>query len=287
MANKSPKTMSEEKRIRQSTMLDMLSDNPGKAFSVQQLMAHFKVSKATVMRDVHDLAAVSPEIVFTGGYICYGPKANNGQAVANDRYDASKTEEGYNDPTAAAAIFKADTPEPVATADDMIPKPGEVWDVQLAADKGVMKVVVLAVTTDASCPFVTCVEYAPSFDALKAKKIYSKPLKYFMAKCWDVSPGYRYNIWTTIRDYLGIEPEIVTQVEKIEAPVMTGTPATDAEPEIVTQDEKVEAPVMTGTHATDAEPATRTYTQDELDLILAEQKAEIYAECFFAAVKKA
>ena len=242
---------------RAESIMGTLRANPGKEVSIDEIMRYYNVCRNTAINTVNFIMDQDSNFIRAkGSNLSYVGKIQ----PAYDRYSASKTNEGYNDPTAAAVIRKEE--KVVSFESDVKPKPGDVWKVkcQVGADE---LYVVLAVNEEEA--YATCIRYIPKEKNFadyenSAKKLFSKPVKYFIEKTWGIPLSELTKIKEMVGAYLGIEP-VKKVVEKI-----------------VTKEIPVEVPV---TVASD-EDSGKIYTQEDMDLALLKQKAEIYETCFLA-----
>lgn len=237
------------KEERQQHILDTLKKNPGKSVTTKSLQEMFNISYAMLWQDLKDLKEIDNNVVRTKGAVSY-----NGPSVAivvkPERYKEAMNSEGYNDPTANAAI-KSVSEKLVKKS---VPKVNEVWEV--TGNKGSDLYLVLAV--DLNEEYATCIQYVGNMDANDISiKLYSKPLKYFDHKAWNMPLSCITTIKDRLASYLDIKPEAV-EVEKIVEKVV-----------------EKEIPGKAGAE----------YTKAEVDTLLAEQKAEIYEECFKVLAK--
>ena len=253
-----------EVRARYELIKQHLMMTPNKPVKYADLSGLFDVSKETIRVNCQVMAASDSTISFIKGAVLYVPPI---EPVAENRYSDNKTEEGYIDPTAYAAMVnlegkgkkEPDMQENIET----IPHAGDVWDVRCSS--GVIeKHVVIAVNEIDG--YATCIKYCPEEEDMdrSCTKLYSKPLRYFMSRTWGTPLSQLTRYKNLIRDYLDIDPEekIVEKVieKKIEVPV-----------EVPVPEVRVAEPVTSG----------KLYTQEELDMEIIKMRAEIYKECMY------
>ena len=243
---------------RAESIMGTLRANPGKEVSIDEIMRYYNVCRNTALSTVNFIIGQDSNFVRAkGSNLSYVGKIQ----PAYERYSPAKTNEGYNDPTAAAVIRKEE--KVVNFESEVKPKPGDVWKVkcQVGADE---LYVVLAVNEEEA--YATCIKYVPKEKNFadyenSAKKLFSKPIKYFIEKTWGIPLSELTKIKGMVGAYLGIESvERVVEVEKI-----------------VTKEIPVEVPV-----AVASDDSGKIYSQEDMDLALLKQKAEIYETCFLA-----
>lgn len=155
---------------------------------------------------------------------------------------------GYVDPTASKAIENVEPKKPVKIVKTVAdPAPGQVWDVK-SSNGSVEKYIVLAV--DYIEDFCICTPYVNTEDAYMGwcHKIYYKPVRYFVERTWNIPLSALTDIRNELRNFLGIEPE--ERLIEVKIP------------------EKVSA------------DPSKIYSEEDMEMALTRQKAEIYEECF-------
>lgn len=246
-----------EKEERRQKLYSFLRKNPGKEFSWKQLSPVLNVKYNAISRDMDALADDYKDVVRTSVGIMY-----NGEIIMEDsvdiceRYPVTRNSEGYNDPTAAAALIKEEKAEKKSS---VIPKVGDVWYVSKANSKDMDMLYILAI--DSEKEFATCCPYCNKSDSIPSdfNRLFTKPLKYFKERCWGMPLSSLIETRNALRDYFEIDPELI-EVEKIvEKPVTVNAPA-------VTTD--------------------KLYSQLEMDAAIAKVKAEVYEECFKALARR-
>lgn len=250
----------EEMTTRRELVHNHLISNPDKPMKFNELTSLFEVSDWTMRKDIAAIAEEDASINFLRGAVVYVPPT---------RYSGNKNEEGYSDPTAAAAIESVE-PKVIKTNAENVrgPKPGDVWDVKCASG-GTGKFLVLAVNEiNDGRVYVTCVEYKPEHEMMleSCKKLYCKPAKYFVERTWGTPLSLLTEYKNVIRDYLEIDPEEKVVEKVVEVPVEKIVEKVVEVPEV-----QVAEPVSSG----------KLYTQEELDMEIVKMRAEIYKECLY------
>lgn len=234
----------------------------------------FYVTKSTITKDLKDLALMYPQIRHNGKH-GNGSKWNWVEDVeSGDKYSARKTEEGYNDPTAAAVIKKIDNSIYGQFT------PGDVWHVQ-TSNGSIEKYLVIS-------SFVGCTTCLQIIDATKlplnpifhvpvsfvnkevvdCRKIVSKPSRYFLEK--DAS--YSVSNFDVIR-------RKIASLNKLDV-----TLEDDVKVKEKIVEKKVEVPVERIVEKVVEVPANSAET--EMELALAKQKAGIYESLVWAFLTK-
>ena len=249
-------------RARQELIKQHLMKTPYMSVGYKDLSTLFDVNADTIRRNCTDMAETDNTIRLSRGAVFYVPPT---------RYSDKRTEEGYSDPTAFAAINNIEKPiKEIASYEEVkMPKPGDVWDVKCASGN-VEKYIVIAVNEDDE--YATCIQYFPEDADMESscKKIYSKPIKYFRSRTWGTPLSQLTKYKSMIRDYLEIDAEEKVVEKVVEVPVE----------KIV--EKVVEVPVEIPEWNI-GEPVTsgKLYTQEELDMEIIKMRAEIYKECMY------
>lgn len=243
----------EEIAVRRGLISDFIKDNPNKPLKYTFISSMFDVGLVAIRNDCCALSEVDNNFILSRGAVMYIPPT---------RYSDKKNDEGYNDPTAAAAIGSVEPKVIKMNAENVRgPKPGDVWNVKCASGD-VHKFLVIAVNEDRD--YVTCVAYEAEHNDMieSCKKLYSKPVKYFVERTWGTPLSLLTEYKNAIRDYLGIDPEdkVVEKIVEKEVPV-----------EVPVPEVRVSEPVSSG----------RLYTQEELDMEIIKMRAEVYKECLY------
>lgn len=251
-----------EVQVRQDLIKQYLMKTPNTQIKYVDLSALFDVNADTIRRNCTDMAETDKTIHLSRGAVFYVPPT---------RYSDNRTEEGYSDPTAFAAINNVEKPIKEISSYEVIkmPKAGDVWDVKCATGN-VEKYIVIAVNEDDE--YATCIQYFAKDSEMESscKKLYSKPIKYFRSRTWGTPLSQLTKYKNMIRDYLDIDAEekvVEKIVEKVvEVPV-----------------EKVVEKVVEIPECNIGEPVTsgKLYTQEELDMEIIKMRAEIYKECMY------
>ena len=262
-----------EKEERRDRLYSTLTKNPGKNYSTKDIMNMLSVGIGCASRDMEAVAERDANIVKTRGFVTYiMPEETNRQSVHDiffakveregmDRYSANRNHEGYHDPTASAILKKEAKEEKMANRTYMSTdfNIGEVWNVRISSSDKCEQVIILGVNhyedTVTVCPYDTsaCRYYL---------KISTKPTKYFKDKVCGLPLSMVTNIKNKLTRYFGIEPEVKEVIKEVPVEV-----------------EKVvekEVPMKTD----------KEFSQDEVDLMMSQQRAEIYEECFKLVAKK-
>ena len=231
-----------------------LRKNPGMIFSYDDLGREFNISAWTIRNDVKSLAADDPKIVPANGKVHY-----EGDDILTDkrpeRYGNMQNPDGLSDPTAGLAIMNT---EPEAKG-IFYPKPGDVWPTKCANRPDTELYTVIAVNKEKNT--ATCIKYSKEEDAENCDiSIYTKPIKYFVgnARSWSMPLSYLTIIRERIGEFLDIPVKIKTVVSEVPAPMV-----------------ELPEPIKYCDDTHD-----NMYTKEQVNLLLAEQKAEIYEECF-------
>ena len=197
-----------------------------------------------------------------------------------DRMPITKNESGCSDPTAAAILMKEKKEErrkegkiwPISSF-----KIGDIWSVSSSSGGRSDSVVVLGINKQderiVCCPYDT--RYYRAY-----MNLFTKPAKYFISKIAGLPISKLTEYQNNIRMFLGIEPEVVEKEVikevKVEVPVEVEK---IVEKEVV---KEVPAPKIGHTQDYVGSKSDKEYTKAEVDMLLAEQKAEIYEKCFNA-----
>ena len=251
---------------RRNDILFKLTSNPGVIFSCRELKDEFNLSDNTFYHDMEVLKKANTYIVMNAGKVFYDiPKKVRPiihEVKKPERYSGMKGNNGLQDPTAQIAIKNA---EPAAK-EMIFPRPGDVWLTTKSVGKpDTEHYTVLAVNKDKQT--ATCIKYSADGNADTCDiSLYTKPLKYFVGneRVWGMPGSYVNRVLERIGEFLDIP---VREVEKT-VEVVKEVPV-----EVV---KEVPATVDT----------TGMLTQDEVDLLLAQQRAEIYEECFKLVTKR-
>ena len=237
----------------------------------------FDVNKAIVTRDLHELLEEYPQIKFNGKH-GKGAKWSWVNGVEDGhKYSVKKTEEGYNDPTAAAVITKLDN--------DIYGEftPGDVWWVS-AANGTTEKY--LVIQSFAGC--TTCLQvisrdrcnYNPVIHAcvnmqynevVDCRRLLSKPSRYFLEKDASYSvtnfDEIRRKIVSlnkldvTLEDDIKVKEKIVEKKVEVPVEVIKEVPV----------EKRVEVPVA--------------LPSDDTELALAKQRADIYEQVAWSLLR--
>lgn len=250
-----------EVQARQELIKQHLMKTPNTQIKYKELSGLFDVNLDTIRRNCVDMAEIDRTIRLSRGAVFYVPPT---------RYSDKRTEEGYSDPTASAAINRIEKPikEIPPYEEVKMPKPGDVWDVK-CAQGGTGKFLVLAVNEiNEERVYVTCIEYKPEHEMMleSCKKLYSKPVKYFVERTWGTPLSLLTEYKNTIRDYLDIDPEEKVVEKVVEVPVEKIVEKVAEVPEV-----RAAEPIASG----------KLYTQEELDMEIIKMRAEIYKECLY------
>lgn len=111
-------TTYDERQKRFDYILDHVKSG---TLAVKDAASAFYVSKSTITKDLKDLALMYPQLHHNGKHGNGSKWTWSDEISAGDKYGAKKTEEGYNDPTAATVIKKLDGQLHGKF------QPGEVW----------------------------------------------------------------------------------------------------------------------------------------------------------------
>jgi len=228
------------------------------------------VSKSTITKDLRDLALMYPELKHNGKS-GHASKWTWVEEVSDgDKYSVKKTEEGYNDPTAASAIASIDS----GIYGNFTP--GDVWHVS-ASNGTIEKYLVIA--SFAGC--TTCLQvldsrtsYNPAIhmpvsiqknEFVDCRRLVSKPSRYFLEK----DDSYHVTNFNAIKAKTAALNDLV--VEKIvEVPV------------VKVVEKRVEIPVE---KVIEKEPTVIDPKLDK-ELALATQRADIYQSLVWAFLTK-
>lgn len=243
------------KNERQEYITEAIKDG---SFSSSEISEMFGVSTSTVKKDLMELCAEYPQIKSNGKHgrgakWCWVDEVEEGH-----KYSVKKTEEGYNDPTAAAVITKLDN--------DIYGEftPGDVWWVSASNGTTEKYLVIQSFAGCATClqvisrdkcnynPVIHACVHLQYNEVVDCRRIVSKPSRYFLEK----DENYRVTNFDTIKYMVanlnGLYAEPI-EVEKI-------------------VEKKVEVPV----EKIVVKEVPVTLPSDEIELALAKQKADIY-----------
>lgn len=258
-----------QKEMRYDFILNALKTGD---FNIKYAAEALGVNRNTITEDLKMLQLMYPQVKHVGsrGAASKWTWEENAPTDKPDRYSDKKTDEGYPDPTAAAAMRNV-------TDIYGSKAPGEVWAVQCANGsvenylilkdfKGccsTLKVYEQSVTTSIADfynpAYCVCIDL-PSKAYVDVRRITSKPNKYFLDKLYDIKnfPAVERKILAV----MGFElPERVVEKEVIkEVPVVKEVPV---EKEIIK-----EVPVEVSV--------------DSVEVALLRQKADIYEKITWA-----
>lgn len=230
----------------------------------------FGVSKNTIKVDLHELSSAYPQIKHNGKRGSGSKWTWVDDVEDGHKYSVKKTEEGYNDPTAAAAITKLDN--------DIYGEftPGDVWWV--SASNGTTEKY-LVIQSFAGC--ATCLQvisrdrcnYNPAIHAcvniqynevVDCRRLLSKPSRYFLEK----DAAY------SVTNFDAIRRKIVS-LNKLDV-----TLEDDLKVKEKIVEKRVEVPVERIVEKVVEVPANSA--DSEMELALAKQKAGIYESLVWA-----
>lgn len=240
------------------------------------------VSKSTITKDLQDLSLMYPELRHNGKHGHGSKWVWVEEPSDGDKYNVKKTEEGYSDPTAAAAI---------KTVDSKIYgefTPGDIWHVS-ASNGSIEKYLVVA--SFAGC--ATCLQvlnnkndYNPVIhmcvslvknEFVDCRRLVSKPSKYFLEK----DDSYHVTNFDAIKMRIAALNDLVVEkpVEKIVEKIVE-KPVEKVVEKVV--EKTVEVPVEVPVEKIVEKPVEALSHEIEMKLALAEQRAEIYQSLVWA-----
>lgn len=258
----------------------LVQKEPGKHFNINVLSSKIGSTWDTTKRYV-DIIVDRDSQQFckdSRGLVYYAKASDNtahdiffggSERKGMDRMPITKNESGCSDPTAAAVLIKEKKEErkaegkvwPISSF-----KIGDIWSVSSSSGGHSDSVVVLGINKQderiVCCPYDT--RYYRAY-----MNLFTKPAKYFISKIAGLPISKLTEYQNNIRTFLAIEPEVV-------------------EKEVI-KEVKVEVPVEKIVEKEVPAPKSdKEYSKAEVDMLLAEQKAEIYEKCFNAVtcVKK-
>lgn len=264
-----------------SDICALVQKEPGKHFNINVLSSKIGSTWDTTKRYVDIIVERNSQQFYkdSRGLVYYASTKGVSDSTAHDiffggserkgmdRMPLGKNESGCSDPTAAALLSKEKSEEKKAEG-DIWPissfKVGDIWSVSVSAGTRYETVVVLGINKPderlVCCPYDT--RYPRAYMNLS-----TKPVKYFKKKIAGLPLSNLTEYQKSLCTFFGIEPEVV-------------------EKEVV-KEVKVEVPVEV-IKEVPAPESDKEYTKAEVDMLLAEQKAEIYEKCFnaVAALKK-
>ena len=251
------------------------------SFNNNNVSELFGVSKNTIKVDLHELSLAYPQIKHNGKRGSGSKWTWVDDVEDGHKYSVKKTEEGYNDPTAAAVITKLDN--------DIYGEftPGDVWWV--SASNGTTEKY-LVIQSFAGC--TTCLQvisrdrcnYNPAIhtcvniqynEVVDCRRLISKPSRYFLEKdaAYSVTnfDAIRRKIVSlnkldvTLEDDLKVKEKIVEKKVEVPVEVIKEVPVE----KIV--EKRVEVPV--------------TLPSDDTELALAKQRADIYEQVAWSLLR--
>lgn len=249
-------------------IVETIKDGSFKSKEVAELLG---ISLATLKRDLATLSCEYPQIKFNGKHGAGAKWSWVDDVEDGHKYSAKKTEEGYNDPTAAAVITKLDN--------DIYGEftPGDVWWV--SASNGTTEKY-LVIQSFAGC--TTCLQviskdrcnYNPVIHAcvsiqynevVDCRRLLSKPSRYFLEK----DENYHVTNFDIIKYIVARLNGLCT--EPIETKVEVPVEVIKEVPVEKIVEKRVEVPV--------AVPS------DDMELALAKQRADIYEEVAWSLLR--
>lgn len=268
-----------------SDICALVQKEPGKHFNINALSSKIGTKWDTTKRYVDIIVERDGQQFYkdSRGLVYYASTKGVSDSTAHDiffggserkgmdRMPITKNESGCSDPTAAAILIKEKKEErkaegkvwPISSF-----KIGDIWSVSSSSGGRSDSVVVLGINKQderiVCCPYDT--RYYRAY-----MNLFTKPAKYFIAKIAGLPISKLTEYQNNIRTFLAIEPEVV-------------------EKEVI-KEVKVEVPVEVEKIVEKGVPVPKSdkeYSKAEVDMLLAEQKAEIYEKCFNAVtcVKK-
>lgn len=241
------------------------------SFNNDNISELFGVSKNTIKVDLHELSLAYPQIKHNGKRGSGSKWTWVDNVEDGHKYSVKKTEEGYNDPTAAAAITNIDN--------DIYGEftPGDVWWV--SASNGTTEKY-LVIQSFAGC--VTCLQvisrdrcnYNPVIHAcvnmqynevVDCRRLLSKPSRYFLEK----DENYHVTNFDIIKHIIANLNGLCT--EPIETKVEVPVEVIKEVPVEKIVEKRVEVPV--------AVPS------DDTELALAKQRADIYEQVAWSLLR--
>lgn len=272
-------TTYDERQKRFDYILDHVKDG---TFVAKDAAQALYVSKATITRDLQDLALMYPQLRHNGKHGHASKWTWINEVSEGNKYNIKKTEEGYSDPTAAAAITQIDS----GIYGEFTP--GDVWHVS-ASNGSIEKYLVVA--SFAGC--ATCLQvldnrndYNPVIhmcvsiqknEFVDCRRLVSKPSRYFLEK----DDSYHVTNFDAIKAKTAALNNLVVDniVEKIvEVPVEKIVEKTVEVP----VEKIVEVPVE---KVIEKEPIAIDPKLDK-ELALATQRADIYQGLVWAFLAK-
>lgn len=268
----------------------LVQKEPGKHFNINVLSSKIGSTWDTTKRYVDIIVDRDSQFYKDGRGLVYYAKASDNTAhdiffggserKGIDRMPITKNESGCSDPTAAAILMKEKKEErkaegkvwPISSF-----KIGDIWSVSSSSGGRSDSVVVLGINKQderiVCCPYDT--RYCRAY-----MNLFTKPSKYFISKIAGLPISKLTEYQNNIRTFLAIEPEVVEKEVikevKVEVPVEVEK---IVEKEVV---KEVPAPKISHTQDYIDSKSGKEYSKAEVDMLLAEQKAEIYEKCFNA-----
>lgn len=241
------------------------------SFNNDNISELFGVSKNTIKVDLHELSLAYPQIKHNGKRGSGSKWTWVDNVEDGHKYSVKKTEEGYNDPTAAAAITNLDN--------DIYGEftPGDVWWV--SASNGTTEKY-LVIQSFAGC--TTCLQvisrdrcnYNPVIHAcvnmqynevVDCRRLLSKPSRYFLEK----DENYHVTNFDIIKHIVANLNGLCT--EPIETKVEVPVEVIKEVPVEKIVEKRVEVPVA--------------LPSDDTELALAKQRADIYEEVAWSLLR--
>lgn len=239
------------------------------------------ISSNTVSKYAHRWNKMHPEdpivIVRGSGYRMNCAPILEPEEKEN-RYDHSKTEEGYSDPTACGAIKSVD-----GCLNEGPFKPGDVWKVDFGNGSEDYRFLILkGFATTVSCLKIHKLESTETYnpvihtpvsmqrkEIVDCRRVVAKPVRYFLEK----DESYCVTNFDAIKRKIALLLDISIEVP-VEKPV-----------EVIKEVEKrVEVPVevVKEVEKVVEKPVAMPLPSDEMELALAKQKADIYERITWA-----
>lgn len=252
------RSSAEELENRRRMVLELVKSS--KSTTLKELADSVDTRPAAVAYDIRALQKDYPEIVHPKGS---GKVYWTGveEVKTFDRYPLTKNGEGYPDPTAAPTLMDDTTTEVIvekAMENKTTVAAGDIWEVNCSKG-GTEKYIVLGVDEEEG--FATCIML--SRQPSNWKRLYTKPLKYFVKAIGFADKDEFNAMLTAISQHLGIQPV------KEETETITVKFDTVAEPVEKESEPKKEE------KGTD-----KLYSLIDLELVLARQRADIYQHVF-------
>lgn len=282
---KGTSAVTKESRI--NDICTMVKKNPGRVISINSIAKEIGVGWNTINSDIQYLIGMDDSFEKRPRGVVYLLKPKKSDPVQHDiffgserkgmdKHPITKNESGCPDPTAAALLMKEKMEE--APIEESFPvssfKIGDIWSVSISSSDKTENVVVLGINKPDER--IVCCPYDTRFPRAYMN-ISTKPTKYFKQKVTGLTCSQKTELHNKLLNFFNIAPKI-KEVEKI----------VEVEKKVEVPVEKiveVEKPVTD----TPSDPtAPRTYNQLEVDVLLSDQKAEIYEKCFniLAGIKR-